>query len=206
MSFIPGFKNIDISSNAEIVLDVGKEPLPFDDSSVDLVYSYHTIEHVPDYLFVMKQIFRVLKDGGTLLMGVPYVTLTEYNLVNPYHLHHFNEHSFSFFDPTKLRGSAVEDSEIYFHKVFHRLHYMGAFKLLPPPFRTWSRRHLFNVVSRIDYGVIAIKSESTLGHLPRAADLRSQFEICRSSCVFYNADDTRRKSVVRRARRWWRGV
>ena len=61
-------------------------------------------------------------------MGVPYVTLTEFNLVNPYHLHNFNEHSFDFFDPDRLRGSAAEEHEISFKKAFHRFHYTREFK------------------------------------------------------------------------------
>ncbi len=95
-TYIPGFTNIDISNKANISLDLSKDSLPFEDSSVDLVFSYHTLEHVPDYLFSLSEIHRVLKHGGHFLVGLPYVTLTEYNLVNPYHLHNFNEYSFDF--------------------------------------------------------------------------------------------------------------
>jgi hypothetical protein len=43
------------------------------------------------------------------LEEVPYVTLTEFNLVNPFHKCHFNEYSFDFFEPGKLKGAANED-------------------------------------------------------------------------------------------------
>ena len=74
------------------------------------VLAHHTLKHVPDYVFALGEIYRVLKHDGTLLLGLPYVTLTEYNLVNPYHLHDFNEHSFDFFDDAKLKGSAEEQN------------------------------------------------------------------------------------------------
>jgi SAM-dependent methyltransferase len=156
-TYIPGFINIDISPKADISLDLGKDKLPFEDGGVDLVFSYHTLEHVPDYLFALSEIHRVLKHGGRFLVGLPYVTLTEYHLVNPYHLHNFNEFSFDFFDTKKLKDSAVEGNQILFDKVYHRFHYMGFFKRLPEFCRSWCRRHLFNVVKEIDFGLICIK-------------------------------------------------
>ncbi|MDQ3387656.1 MAG: methyltransferase domain-containing protein, partial [Actinomycetota bacterium] len=76
-TYIPGFINIDISSKADIVLDLGRDQLPFEDNSVDLIFSYHTLEHVPNYLFALSEIHRVLKNGGAFLVGLPYITLTE---------------------------------------------------------------------------------------------------------------------------------
>ncbi len=122
LTYIPGFHNIDVSPNADIVIDLSKQPLPFEDGSVDLVFSYHCLEHVEDYLFALSEIYRVLKHGGVFLIGVPYVTLTEYNLVNPYHKHHFNEFSFDFFDAGRLKGSAIEKNDILFKKIYHRFH------------------------------------------------------------------------------------
>jgi SAM-dependent methyltransferase len=154
---IPGFINVDISNEADISLDLSKDPLPFEDSSVDVIFSYHTLEHVPDYLFALSEIHRVLKHGGRFLVGLPYVTLTKYHLVNPYHLHNFNEYSFYFFDVHKLKGSAAEENAIMFKRVFHRFHYVGTFNVIPPPIRTWCRLHLLNVVRAIDYGLISVK-------------------------------------------------
>ncbi len=156
-TFIPGFQNIDVSERADIRVDIGRELLPFESDSVELVFSYHTLEHVDDYLFALGEIHRVLRHGGHFLLGVPYVTLTEFNLINPYHRHHFSERSFDFFDPARLKGTAAEQNPIRFRKAFHRFHYIGGFHLVPPPFRSWCRRHLFNVVRKIDLGLVAIK-------------------------------------------------
>ena len=158
-TYIPGFVNVDISGRSEVQMDVGTEPLPFENSSVGVVFSYHTLEHVSDYLFALGEIHRVLKHGGHFLVGVPYVTLTEFNLINPFHRHRFSEHSFDFFDPKKLKGSAAEENLILLKKSFHRFHYIGAFKLVPEPMRTWCRRHLFNVVRAIDFGRRTIPSD-----------------------------------------------
>ncbi len=55
----PGFAMSDIRS------------LPFPDNSFDLIYSMGTIEHFPNYEVAAREIFRVLKPGGTAIIGVP---------------------------------------------------------------------------------------------------------------------------------------
>jgi predicted SAM-dependent methyltransferase len=176
-TYIPGFTNIDLTPQADVSLNLSEEPLPFGDDSVDLIFSHHTLEHIPDYLFALSEIHRVLKHNGLLLIGVPYVTLTEYNLVNPYHLHHFNEHSFSFFDPAKRKGSAMESNAIWLKQVTHRLHYMGRFNHLPAFLQNWCRRHLFNVVRKIDFALVAVKNNGPLEH-PDAGALMHLFDQC----------------------------
>jgi SAM-dependent methyltransferase len=185
-SYIPGFVNIDLSSRAEVSLDLGKDKLPFEDDSVDVIFSYHTLEHVPDYLFALSQIHRVLKHGGRLLLGLPYVTLTKYHLVNPYHLHNFNEYSFDFFDQDLLKGSAVEANGISFKKVFHRFHYVSPFNLVPPPLRTWCRRHLLNVVRSIDYGLVAVKRPTGPASTASEGELIRLFDHCLNSRTSYD--------------------
>lgn len=209
-TYIPGFLNIDISNKAEIVLDIGKDRLPFEDNTVDLIFSYHTLEHIPDYLFALSEIHRVLKHGGRFLVGLPYVTLTEYNLVNPYHLHNFNEFSFDFFDLKKMKGSAAEENPILFTKLFHRFHYMGFFNLLPPPFRSWCRRHLFNVVRKIDYGLIAIKNPEEVAAPYSKKILLRQFDACLHSRIGYEEqaktqDGNRIYRILKRFYSWWLG-
>lgn len=45
--------------------------IPLVDNSVDLIYSMGTIEHFPDYAAAAREMFRVLRPGGTALIGVP---------------------------------------------------------------------------------------------------------------------------------------
>jgi SAM-dependent methyltransferase len=45
--------------------------LPIRGASVDLVYSMGTIEHFPEYAAAVREIFRILKPGGTAIVGVP---------------------------------------------------------------------------------------------------------------------------------------
>lgn len=45
--------------------------LPFPENCFDYIYSMGTIEHVPDYELALQEMFRVLKQGGTAIIGVP---------------------------------------------------------------------------------------------------------------------------------------
>jgi len=53
--------------------------LPFDDKSLDYVYTSHILEHVPtkDVLTVIQEWYRVLKIGGHLIIMVPHWHLYE---------------------------------------------------------------------------------------------------------------------------------
>jgi SAM-dependent methyltransferase len=193
-TFIPGFVNIDIHERAEVTLDLGKEQLPFPDDSVRTVFSIATLEHIPDYLFALGEIHRVLEHDGALLLNLPYVTLTEHHLVNPYHLHNFNERSFDFFDARKLKGSAAEDSEIAFRRVYAEYRYLSYMGLLPRAGRTWARRHLFNVVRDFDIALVAVKDAErpTKVGEARARELKARMaELNRSRRPYEDATDTR---------------
>jgi SAM-dependent methyltransferase len=45
--------------------------IPFQEGAFDLLYSMGTIEHFPDYQLAVEEIYRVLKPGGTAIIGVP---------------------------------------------------------------------------------------------------------------------------------------
>jgi SAM-dependent methyltransferase len=71
---LPGFESLNILSGPEVdyVCDATR-PLPFLDCSFDLIYSSHTLEHVPWYLVekVLKEWVRILKKDGALEIWVP---------------------------------------------------------------------------------------------------------------------------------------
>ncbi len=67
-----GYINIDIdpSVKPDIVRDIEKG-LPFDDNSVDEIYCSHTLEHIHDLLFVLREFYRVCKNKAKITIIVP---------------------------------------------------------------------------------------------------------------------------------------
>jgi len=45
--------------------------LPFDDDFFDLVCSFETLEHLPNDKYILKEMVRVLKNSGTLIISLP---------------------------------------------------------------------------------------------------------------------------------------
>ena len=52
----------------QILCEWGKDPIPVDDNTYDLVYCSHVIEHISWYKTVeaLEEVYRILKPGGTL--------------------------------------------------------------------------------------------------------------------------------------------
>jgi predicted SAM-dependent methyltransferase len=71
---IDGFINVDIrKTSATDITDNVVYLMKFDKKSVDLIYASNVLEHIDkfQYMYAMKNWYRVLKDGGMLRVSVP---------------------------------------------------------------------------------------------------------------------------------------
>lgn len=76
---IEGFINVDRvpcsddkgNQYTDVICDIEKEPLPYPDNSVDEIACYETLEHIDNLIFVMNEMWRVLKPNGILKGKVP---------------------------------------------------------------------------------------------------------------------------------------
>ena len=73
-----GWVNVDCVSRPpdqvpDLICDVGKEPLPYEDGTVDMVVLHHVLEHFGcgEADALMRECYRVLKDSGSLIVCVP---------------------------------------------------------------------------------------------------------------------------------------
>ena len=58
----PGVSQVDV-----------EKPFPFPDACFDTVITFHLMEHVYEFWHMPKEIYRVLKPGGTLIVAVPFI-------------------------------------------------------------------------------------------------------------------------------------
>ena len=52
--------------------------MPFNDNSFDLVTCFGVLHHIPNVSFVISEVFRVLKQGGTFLLREPIVSMGDW--------------------------------------------------------------------------------------------------------------------------------
>jgi len=92
-----GWINIDLSPvhRPELICDISKG-LPFADDSVDALLAEHLLEHLPDTVFVMNEIWRVCKDGALVEIEVPHQD-SLMAFADPTHKRYFNEETFEYF-------------------------------------------------------------------------------------------------------------
>ncbi|WP_405303702.1 class I SAM-dependent methyltransferase [Methanobrevibacter sp.] len=57
--------------NIKIRKAVDMQDIPFPDDKFDIIYASHVLEHVPDDIKAMKELYRVLKYGGSCVLLVP---------------------------------------------------------------------------------------------------------------------------------------
>jgi len=91
----PGYVNVDACGQPDLLCDLAVFPWPWDDDSVDEVFSEHFLEHVLDYERTIREIHRILKPGGKIWFKVPHFR----NPISVWHLHH---NSFSTYTPELL--------------------------------------------------------------------------------------------------------
>jgi tetratricopeptide (TPR) repeat protein len=94
----PGFTGVDIWDGADIVADLEKFPWPFEDNSVDEIFCSHYIEHTPDLISFVNELYRIMKVGAKAEIIAPY-----YSSIRAWQ------------DPTHLRAIS-ENTYLYFSK------------------------------------------------------------------------------------------
>lgn len=125
-----GYVGVDIRPGPKVdkVCDVS-EGLPFPDNSVGLVRAMDFLEHIPDSVGLMNEIWRVLADGAFLLSGTP-STDGRGAWQDPTHVSFWNENNFWYYtdrgyaqyvDGIKCRFQKMR-VETYFPTGFHRKH------------------------------------------------------------------------------------
>jgi SAM-dependent methyltransferase len=57
---------------ATVIHDLSQSPYPFEDNTFDLVQASHVLEHLPDVVAFMEEVYRILRPDGRLIVRVPH--------------------------------------------------------------------------------------------------------------------------------------
>ena len=88
-------------SPPDVVHDLEVIPYPFANDDFELVEADHVLEHLDNPFQVMKEIHRITKDGGKVVIKTPHFSR---GFTHPEHKRGFDVTSPFYFDPTFLGG------------------------------------------------------------------------------------------------------
>jgi 2-polyprenyl-3-methyl-5-hydroxy-6-metoxy-1,4-benzoquinol methylase len=97
-------------NNLDLMVHDVNEPLPFSDESFDVVFSSEVIEHIANYLGCLREMQRVLRSDGVLILKTPNLAYApRWHALNPYHLKVFRPSELeellkAHFDDVQLQG------------------------------------------------------------------------------------------------------
>ena len=102
----PGAHGVDIEPRcgADYVLDLEKTPWPFPNDQFGVVYALQVLEHLPDRVSVMKEIYRVCYHGALVAVSVPDGFCPGY-AQDPTHKSPWNIGTFLYFCPKQYPGN-----------------------------------------------------------------------------------------------------
>lgn len=116
-------------TEADFRHNLGDTPYPWNDNSVSKIYLKDVLEHLESPLKVIEECYRMLEDGGKLVVEVPQ---SDPPRTNPFHKHEFADKWFYAFDPTRdewAKGYQINDSVKF--KVNIEVDYKFRKKILP---------------------------------------------------------------------------
>lgn len=86
--------------------------LPLYDAGYDVIWSHHVIEHVEAPVDFLRELWGLLKPGGTLLLGCP--NMQDHNVFSPGHIHNFTIPTM--IAQMQLAGFAVQDCSFWYQR------------------------------------------------------------------------------------------
>jgi hypothetical protein len=96
-NLLPGFINVDMFPYAGVQTADLRQAWPWADSSAEYIRAWDIIEHLPDKIFTMNQIWRVLQAAGRVEISVPTTDGTG-AWQDPTHISYWNRRSFAYYE------------------------------------------------------------------------------------------------------------
>jgi SAM-dependent methyltransferase len=162
-----GYIGVDIAKLERVDIACNlNDGLPFEENCIDEIYSNFLFEHIPDTIFLFKEIYRVCRNNAVVEFKVPYYqSKTQYK--DPTHKAFILPESMDYFVNELWYGSdygintnfkVISIDFIYFPPFSNwdkPIYFL--FRPILLPFRRLAKRYLWNVVHSITIKVKVIK-------------------------------------------------
>ena len=162
----------DSSTNPDYILDLERDRLPFEDSTVEAVKAHHILEHLGEGFFhCIQELYRVCKHGARINIRVPHPRHDSF-LADPTHRRPITVMTMKMFskkfnEVCRQRDLATSRLGDYFNVDFEIIDY----KYIPDRSMEATLQHLdsqqksdyadqhFNIISEIEITLVVVKHE-----------------------------------------------
>ena len=161
---IPGSLGMDIHpyEGVDVVHNLDITPWPIEDNSVDTIMAKHIIEHVESIPAFMKEIHRISKPGGKIIIETPHFTSLD-SWADPTHRWHLSSN----FTDQFIKGSYLAEQVGEFKILVNKISF-GSFIM------TWPARLICAVFGRRFW-------ERYFSFIFRARNLYTELEIIKNN-------------------------
>jgi predicted SAM-dependent methyltransferase len=156
-----GFKGVDVAAGpvVDFVVDLEKFPWKeFADGSIEEIHASHYVEHTPDLIKFMDEVWRICADGAKITIIAPYYTSIRC-WQDPTHKRAISEATWLYFNKEWRKANKLDHYGIKSH--FDVVNMVVFFN---PPWdkkteeaRLFAQQHYFNVISDIMIELKAVK-------------------------------------------------
>ena len=94
---LDGYVNVDLVAGPDTVVADLREPWPWEDDSIEQIRAWDIVEHLPDKIHTMNELWRVLAPGATVEIAVP-TTDGPGAFQDPTHVSFWNRRSFLYYE------------------------------------------------------------------------------------------------------------
>jgi SAM-dependent methyltransferase len=117
-------------SDADVIGALDRIPWPLRAASVDEIRAIHIVEHLSDLVAVMREMHRVCRPGGRVVIETPYFS-SHKSWADPTHIHHLTLGSLDYFLHEQQRFGFAYTQPL-FRLLEKRLSFGKNFWSLPP--------------------------------------------------------------------------
>ena len=91
-----GLLGVDIIKhpNVDIVHDLSLYPYPFENNSIEYIQANHVLEHVPDFIKTVEELYRICKDNAVIEIRCPHASCFQTVWADPTHKRALVKNSF----------------------------------------------------------------------------------------------------------------
>lgn len=69
--------NCDVSQNkfgtVDVIIQANEKKLPFEDGAFEGIFMFDVLEHIPNDVEVLSELYRVMKNDGMLILSIPFM-------------------------------------------------------------------------------------------------------------------------------------